>query len=120
MRDSQEKWARHYYPLIERRMTRKDCLAWLDAHGYPRPPKSACIGCPFHDDHHWRDMKLNRPDEFQDAVEFDHAQRHQQYLTGEAYLHRSLKPLNEVDFSSVEERGQINMFENECEGMCGV
>jgi len=24
-------------------------LRWLDRHGYPRPPKSACAECPFTD-----------------------------------------------------------------------
>lgn len=36
------------------------------------------------------------------------------------FLHRSCKPLSEVDFSTEEERGQLDMFNNECEGMCGV
>jgi len=29
-------------------------------------------------------------------------------------------PLAEVDFSTAEERGQGNLFQNECEGHCGV
>ena len=36
------------------------------------------------------------------------------------YLHRSLKPLAEIDFRNLEDMGQLNLFENECEGMCGV
>ena len=36
------------------------------------------------------------------------------------FVHRSRKPLAEVDFRTAEEAGQINMFGNECEGMCGV
>jgi hypothetical protein len=36
------------------------------------------------------------------------------------YLHRSLKPLEEVDFRNAEDFGQIDAFGNECEGMCGV
>jgi len=35
-------------------------------------------------------------------------------------FHLAMKPITEIDFSTEEERGQINMFENECEGMCGV
>ena len=64
-------------------------------------------------------MQVERPLEFADAVEFDAAIRH---AVGEqpAYLHRSLTPLAEIDFSSAEESGQVNHFENECEGMCGV
>jgi hypothetical protein len=38
----------------------------------------------------------------------------------DCFIHRSKKPLDEVDFSNSEDEGQINMFGNECEGMCGV
>ena len=39
-------------PLIERHMTRRDCLDWLDERGtVPHEvPRSACVFCPFHDD----------------------------------------------------------------------
>jgi len=35
-------------------------------------------------------------------------------------MHRSLVPLDQVDLSTAEDRGQLNLFLNECEGMCGV
>lgn len=120
MKDSRLRWILHRYPLIDLGMSRRDCLAWLESRGYRLPPKSACVGCPFHNDTYWRDMKLNRPVEFADAVEFDGLMRKQWRMTGEAYLHRSLVPLGEVDLSNAEDRGQLNMFLNECEGMCGV
>ena len=40
--------------------------------------------------------------------------------TQKLYLHRSLKPLDEIDFASAEDRGQGTLFGDECEGMCGV
>jgi hypothetical protein len=36
------------------------------------------------------------------------------------YLHKSCRLINEVDLSTDEERGQMTMFNNECEGYCGV
>jgi len=37
------------------------------------------------------------------------------------YLHRSLQPLKEIDFRSLEDMGQqVLEFGDECEGMCGV
>jgi hypothetical protein len=36
------------------------------------------------------------------------------------YLHRSLKPIDQIDFTTAEEAGQGRLFSNECEGMCGV
>lgn len=121
MKDSGEKWLTNRYPLIERQMSRTDCLKWLAAAGFAQPAKSACLGCPYTNDARWRSMKADRPTEFADAVDFDRTIRHG--LTGvthPAYLHRSLTPLDEVDFSTAEDRGQLNMFINECEGMCGV
>ena len=36
------------------------------------------------------------------------------------FIHRDRVPLDQVDLSTAEDRGQLNMFNNECEGMCGV
>mgnify|MGYP003127346576 FL=1 len=42
-------------------------------------------------------------------------------MAGEAFIHRSCKPLEEVDLRSDVEKGQ-NVFgwDDECDGMCGV
>lgn len=108
------------WPLLDKQMNRNDCIKWLERNGYQTPPKSACIGCPFHSDHYWRDMKLNRPDEWQNALEIDAAIRNQPKFHGQQFMHRSLKSLAEVDLSTAEDHGQLNLFNNECEGMCGV
>jgi hypothetical protein len=109
---------RHRHPLLEKRMNRVDCLRWLDANGYPRPPKSSCIGCPYHSDEQWR--QLAAP-EFAEAVAFDAAIR--EGIAGtrdQLYLHAARVPLDQVDLSTASERGQLDLFLNECEGMCGV
>jgi hypothetical protein len=107
------------WPLIERRLNRNDCLRWIERHGYPQPPKSSCIGCPFHNDGQWRELRKN-PAEWQDAVAVDMAIRKQPGFRGEQYMHRSLVPLEQVDLSTAEDHGQLDLFNNECEGMCGV
>ena len=86
-------------------------------------PRSSCIGCPYHRNAYWREMKLERPDEWDDAVEFDHHLREQSYpgVTGQVYLHRNMVPLDKVDLSNAEDHGQLAFdFGEECEGMCGV
>jgi hypothetical protein len=30
-----------------------------------------------------------------------------------------MKPLDQVDFRSAEDAGQMSMFDDECEGLCG-
>jgi len=126
MKPSHAQWITNRWPLIEAGMSRRDCLDWMEKHGYPTPPKSSCIGCPFHSDTMWRDMKSNDPESWADAVLVDdtirNGETYQSKELGKSkqYMHTSLKPLDEVDLSTAEERGQLNMFENDCLGMCGV
>jgi hypothetical protein len=121
MKDSRDKWQNHRWPLIEIRMNRQQCIKWLNENGWDAP-KSSCIGCPFHTDAMWREMKLNDPVSWYDAVEVDKAiRKNGSKMKTEQYMHRSLKPLDEVDFSNPVDRGQIEFgFIQECDGMCGV
>jgi hypothetical protein len=119
-------WVQRRWPLIEKRMSRQDCLRWMERKDYPTPPKSSCIGCPYHGNDFWRELRDKAPADWNDAVEVDAAIRGgikrnaAGTSTGALFLHRSLKPLDQVDLSTAEDRGQLNLFNNECEGMCGV
>ncbi|OJY70801.1 MAG: hypothetical protein E6Q28_01965 [Afipia sp.] len=116
-----EAWQIKRFPLIEKRMSRQDCLAWLRRHGYPEPPKSACIGCPFHDNARWRRMRDHDPEAWADAVAADKALRTGlRGIRGEVFLHRSCVPLDQADLSTAADQGQLDLWPNECEGMCGL
>lgn len=111
------------YPLIGLKITRYECLQWLQDKGYPTPVKSACYFCPYTDNSRWREMKLNDPEYFQKAIEIDNMIRLKDFnkVKEKLYLHHSLKPLSEIDFSNAEDEGQGTFgFLDECEGMCGV
>lgn len=41
-------------------------------------------------------------------------------IRGEVFLHRSAVPLDSADLSTPEDHGQLDMFGNECSGLCGV
>lgn len=121
------KPSRHHYmvnrwPLIEKKMSRADCLRWIERHGYARPGKSACTFCPYHDDALWRDMKLNDPASFAEAVEVDRIIRNGagSKKNQRLFVHSSMKPLDEVDFRNAEDAGQSRLFDDECEGICGL
>ena len=85
------------YPLLDLGMSRDDCERWLRSRGWTSVAKSACIGCPFHGNRQWRDLRDNHPEEWADAVAFDEAIRKGGArglpLNGEAFLHRSRVPL---------------------------
>jgi hypothetical protein len=123
MRQSDVAYIVIRYPLVERRLSRQDCIQWLQSRGYPIPAKSACLGCPYHSDATWRDMKRDRPREWEETVAFDRAiRRGIPGVKGEAFVHRSILPLDLVDLRTKAEQGQLHLpgFEDECSGHCGV
>ena len=121
MKPSFEAWQLNRWPLIERAMTRQDCLRWLDRHVYPRPPKSSCVGCPFHSDAEWRRIRDGDPAAWSSAVAVDAALRTGlRGIRGEVFLHRSAVPLAEADLSTAANAGQLDLWGNECAGICGV
>lgn len=121
MKPSRITYVKHRHPLIDAGMSRNDCLLWMAKHGYPMPSKSSCTFCPYHDDGLWSDMKANDADSWDEAVQIDEMIRNGVKGTKDKlFLHRSGKPLTEVDFRTAEEAGQMTMFDDECEGMCGV
>lgn len=117
---STDRWRTNHFPLLELRKSRHDCVLYGDKFGYPRAPRSACKGCPFKSNEEWRRLRDESPEEFREAVEFDRIMRHKAGVDGELYLHRSCVPLDQVDLSTPEERGQGNLFDQECTGMCGL
>lgn len=126
---SRDPWNQLRYPLVERRMHRHDCLNWMERNGYPRPPRSACVFCPFHSNAEWRRLRDEEPEAFAEAVAFERdlqaAKAWSDNFRSALYLHRQRVPLDQADLSTAEERGQESIYEtdsfaDECEGMCGV
>ena len=126
---SRESWIENRFPLLyDVPMRRGDCLDWMQERGYPEPGRSACTFCPYRSMPEWREMREKDPDSFEDACQVDEVIRVNGPLrSGSArmrnlqFVHRSLRPLREViDDPDWDETRQVNMFEAECEGMCGV
>lgn len=113
---SKAKWIKNSYPLLDLRMTRHHCLQWMADNDYPEPPKSSCLGCPFHSDRQWNDLK--KTDEWQDIVYLDSVIRTHPKMHKLQYMHKSEKPIDEAIFK-VDDK-TVDMFGNECEGLCGV
>lgn len=109
------------HPLIEARMSRRDCERWLTDRQYAIPTKSACTFCTYHDNGQWRSLRDSDPAAFEDACVVDEGLRaigRHKGMRSEMFLHRTLRPLRVVDLTEPDVHGLG--FENECEGMCGV
>lgn len=108
--DARVRYLRNRHPLLELGMDRDACKRWLAARGWTKVEKSACIGCPYHGNRQWRELRDQHPDEWADAVAFDEAIRKGGArglpLNGEAFLHRSRVPLRlaPIDRTTLAER----------------
>lgn len=113
MKPNRTKFITNAYPLIQKRMSRQDCVSYLSDKGLPVPHKSACRICPFHDNSYWRSMGA---EDFQHAVEIDEFLRSSDgrfaaTAKGELFLHSSCIPLAEA---VTRDAGQgDNQFETE-------
>lgn len=115
MRDSDVKYIVHRYPLVDLKMTRNDCINYLRTHDLEVPARSACVFCPYQSSSDWTTLKAGDNGDFEKAVEIDKFVR-QVRLPGELFVHPARKPLSEVDFGDK----QKSLFDQECEGICGV
>jgi hypothetical protein len=123
MKPSREPWVVHRWPLVELEMTRHHCLEWMRDRGYPKPPRSACVYCPYHSNREWRRLRDEEPEEFARAVQFERnlqaAKRATDNMRSVPYLHNSVVPLDEANIED-DAPGQTYLWGNECEGICGV
>jgi len=116
MKESQLPRIDYVYPLINQRMSRSDCYKVFKRFNFPIPPKSSCTFCPYHSDKNWKEIKQNHPKEWQQCIDVDNAIRDssKRGLKDKMYLHRSLIPLERIEFADQQE---LFMCE---EGFCGL
>jgi hypothetical protein len=125
MKPSRTRWISNRYPLVDAEITRARCKEIVLEAGLPEPKKSSCVYCPYHSDAFWKELKEEHPEEFQKAVDFDHAIRNMTMrgTTQPGYVHRSCVPLDEAEFKTGDDAQEDAFggdFAGECEGMCGV
>ncbi|MFC8720652.1 hypothetical protein [Kitasatospora sp. NPDC057198] len=108
-KDADVAYMNNRFPLLEQGLTRADCLRLLRSRGFASTPKSSCLGCPYHGNAQWRALRDSSPEEWQDVVAFDRAIRSGNArataegtpLLGQAYLHRSRRPLDQAPIDRV-------------------
>lgn len=118
MKPSGVQYITQRWPLIELAMSRNDCKAWLKEHGLPEPPRSSCVFCPYHSVREWREVQKHEND-WEEAVKVDLKLRNYR-PPYRLYIHPARIPLEEVDLRSETEKGQLSLWDEECEGWCGI
>ena len=120
MKESWYKWVTNSFPLIDLGLKRKDCYKITRDVGLPEPKRSSCVYCPYNSDRHWQWLKNEHPTEFAKAVKFDEGMREMRVPGQDImhYVHKSCVPLRDAVFGGDE--NQVDMFNNECDGICGV
>ena len=125
-----KQWIVPVFPLLDLRMTRGDCLAWLRRFSVPHEvPKSSCVFCPFRSNAEWRWLRNTDPEGWKRACDIDRALRVPGNVVHrnpgqQLYIHRSCVPLEKVDFG--EDSGDPRQYHlglnwiAECAGMCGI
>lgn len=116
-------WSLLVYPFCEWLMwTRADCRAYLKGRVPHRVPRSACTFCPYHSNEEWQALKSRNGADWARAVQVDAALRVpgnvvNRDMNQQLFLHRSCRPLVEIDFTA--DRNGDKEMAGECEGMCG-
>src|SRR3990172_446255 len=98
-------------------MSRNDCVAWLWNHELEVPTKSSCVFCPYHNTATWRELKASSNGDWKRATEVDEAIRKAR-PPFDLFVHPARKPLIEVDLRTMEEMGQMSLWDEECSGLC--
>ena len=93
MRVSDVQWITNAYPLVDLRMTRADCILWLEKHKLEVPPRSACVFCPFQKKAEWLQLKRTSPTDWQTAVAIDASIRNVR-PPNRLFVHPTCQPLD--------------------------
>jgi len=121
VKPSPVKYIRNRWPLMELGMSRDDCIEFLIHRGI-YSPRSACIGCPFHSREEWIRI-CSDENNLRDLIKVDEMVRRIGKLKGANFLTNERVPFRYSSFLSggtKDNRANVDDFNNECEGMCGL
>jgi len=118
-------WVTTRWPLLyDEPMSRSDCKQWSADRGFAVPQKSSCTFCPYRQPAEYARWREEEPALWEEACQFDEMLRARGPLRGtraEQYVWRELRPLRDLPpLAELDGRDQLELFDFECEGMCGV
>ena len=95
MKSSDAKYIINHFPLVDMRMSRTDCITWLESRDLDVPPKSTCVFCPYHSPEFWKKLKAANGPDWQHAIEVDNAIRDRR-PDHRLYVHSRGMPLEQA------------------------
>jgi hypothetical protein len=121
VKDSGCKGIINLYPLLEMGISRDDCRDIIRSAGIS-PVKSRCYFCPYIGD--WEQFSKDHSSAFQKAVVLDKSIRNSTSagVVQPAYLRRDCQPLEDLGIGPAMTPDPYEdwMFEEDCEGICGI
>jgi hypothetical protein len=109
----QAKWQMFKYPLIEMRMTKQECIKWLEENNKPARLSSACKKCPLLGNRERRQIRDNDPKGWEETLQFDDDLRNGDLritatAKGELFMSDKFIPLRELNID--EDNSQMSIF----------
>ncbi|MFH1486833.1 MAG: hypothetical protein ABIH46_12250, partial [Chloroflexota bacterium] len=115
-RSSDVQYIENAYPLVDSRITRADCIEWLERQGLDVPPKSACSFCPYHNRGAWRELKRAGGLDWERALSVDEVIRDRR-PPYQLFVHPARLPLaHAVSIPEDEGARQMELDEVPCDG----
>ena len=115
MRESDAQYITNSYPLVEQKITREDCIKYLQDHNIEVPGKSSCYFCPYHTKSEWK--KVMKSEDRDKVIQVDREIRNSIPIS-ELFLSSYGLPIESIDFDNI---GRVSyLWDEECTGICGI
>ena len=114
MKENREPYITSLFPLIDKKMTRSDCIDLIKKEGLPMPVKSGCYFCPFNNVERWAYLARYHPKKFAKAMWLEEHSKH--------FPEQKLHPLTLRGLKAERFNGKSKLFAQEqpCGAYCMV
>jgi hypothetical protein len=114
VKPSKEPYITSLFPLVEKKLGRKDCVNLIQLSGLEIPPKSGCFFCPFNTTERWREIYQNNHDLFIKAMRLEEQSKH---FPDQKLYRQTLRVLKDENFRNGHEK---TLSDEPCGAYCMV
>lgn len=76
MKDSVVDYVTNFYPFVDAKIDREECINIIKEEGLPIPVKSGCYFCPFNNHDRWKYVLENHPNLYRKAITLEENSKH--------------------------------------------